>query len=133
MMQNTHVNFMGMYKKSFTAYAVVIVLFVASFLVRGLSMSIDFTGGRNYVVALEKPVQVEEVRTVLRDAFVNTVGDNAGKPATTNVIALGTDGKTIRVSTNYNIQSNDPMEDDKAETILYNALKKGRVRLTGQC
>ncbi len=125
MMQNTHVNFMGMYKKSFTAYAVVIVLFVASFLVRGLSMSIDFTGGRNYVVALEKPVQVEEVRTVLRDAFVNTVGDNAGKPATTNVIALGTDGKTIRVSTNYNIQSNDPMEDDKAETILYNALKKG--------
>ena len=125
MMQNTHVNFMGMWKKSFTAYAVVLVIFIISFIVRGLSMSIDFTGGRNYVVALEKPVQVEEVRTVLRDAFVNTVGDNAGKPATTNVIALGTDGKTIRVSTNYNIQSNDPQEDDHAETILYNALKKG--------
>ena len=125
MMQNTHVNFMGMWKKSFAAYAVVLVIFIISFIVRGLSMSIDFTGGRNYVVALEKPVQVEEVRTVLRDAFVNTVGDNAGKPATTNVIALGTDGKTIRVSTNYNIQSNDPQEDDHAETILYNALKKG--------
>ena len=125
MMQNTHVNFMGMWKKSFTAYAVVLVIFIISFIVRGLSMSIDFTGGRNYVVALEKPVQVEEVRTVLRDAFVNTVGDNAGKPATTNVIALGTDGKTIRVSPNYNIQSNDPQEDDHAETILYNALKKG--------
>ena len=38
---------------------------------------------------------------------------------------MGTDGKTIRVSTNYNIQSNDPQEDDRAETILYNALKKG--------
>ena len=125
MMQNTHVNFMGMYKKSYTVYAVLIALFVVSFFVRGLSMSIDFTGGRNYVVALDKPVQVEQVREVLNNAFVNTVGDNAGKAATTNVIALGTDGKTIRVSTNYNIQSNDPQEDDHAETILYNALKKG--------
>ena len=125
MMQNTHINFMDMYKKSYTAYAVVIVLFIVSFFVRGLSMSIDFTGGRNYVVVLDKPVQVEQVREVLNNAFVNTVGDNAGKAATTNVIALGTDGKTIRVSTNYNIQSNDPMEDDHAETILYNALKKG--------
>ena len=125
MMQNTHINFMGMYKKSYTVYAVVIALFIVSFFVRGLSMSIDFTGGRNYVVVLDKPVEVEQVREVLNNAFVNTVGDNAGKAATTNVIALGTDGKTIRVSTNYNIQSNDPMEDDHAETILYNALKKG--------
>ena len=125
MMQNTHINFMDMYKKSYTAYAVVIALFIVSFFVRGLSMSIDFTGGRNYVVVLDKPVEVEQVREVLNNAFVNTVGDNAGKAATTNVIALGTDGKTIRVSTNYNIQSNDPMEDDHAETILYNALKKG--------
>ena len=61
----------------------------------------------------------------MTNAFVNTVGENAGKPATTSVIALGTDGKTVRISTNYNIDSNDPMEDDKAETILYNALKKG--------
>ena len=53
------------------------------------------------------------------------MGDQAGKPANTTVIALGTDGKTIRVSTNYNIESNSPDEDDKAETILYEALKKG--------
>lgn len=38
---------------------------------------------------------------------------------------MGTDGKTIRVSTNYNIKSNDPNEDDEAENILYKALKKG--------
>ncbi len=124
MLQNTHFNFMGMWKKSFKVYAVVIALFIISLAVRHLSMSIDFTGGRNYVVALEKPVEVEQVRTVLTNAFVNTVGDDAGKLATTNVIALGTDGKTIRVSTNYNIDSNDPLEDDRAETILYNALKK---------
>ncbi len=125
MMQNTHVNFMRMYKKSYTAYAIVTVIFIVSFIVRGLSMSIDFTGGRNYVVTLDKPVQVEEVRKALNNAFINTKGDNIGKPATTSVIALGTDGKTIRVSTNYNIKSNDPNEDDEAENILYKALKKG--------
>lgn len=124
MLENTRIDFMGMDRKVFVAYGVVVALFVVSFFVRGLSMSIDFTGGRNYVVTLAKPVQVEQVREVLSGAFVNTVGDNAGKEATTSVIALGTDGKTIRVSTNYNIQSNDPLEDDRAETILYNALKK---------
>ena len=102
-----------------------IIISIISFAVRGLSLGIDFTGGRNYVVTLDKSVPVEDVRNVLNNAFVNTSGPNAGKPATTNVIAIGTDGKTIRVSTNWNIDSNKPTEDDKAETILYNALKKG--------
>ncbi|WP_277044734.1 protein translocase subunit SecDF [Prevotella multiformis] len=124
-MQNKKFHFLSMYRRSFTVWGVAIVICVVSFVVRGLSRSIDFTGGRNYVVTLNKPTQVEEVRKVMNGAFVNTVGENAGKPANTNVIALGTDGKTVRISTNYNIESNDPLEDDKAETILYSALKKG--------
>ena len=127
MLQNTHISFMGMRKKSLTIWCVAAVLFVVSFAVRGLSKSIDFTGGRNYVVTLNKAVEVEQVRTVLDGAFVNTTGSDAGKTATTSVIALGTDGKTIRVSTNFNIESNDPAEDDHAETVLYNALHKANL------
>ena len=115
MLQNTDVKFMSMYRKTFTLLAVIIVVFVASFITRGLSKSIDFTGGRNYVVAFEQPVQPEEVRTVLGQAFPG---------ATTTALALGTDNKTIRVSTNYKIESNDPTVDDEAETILYTSLKK---------
>lgn len=126
-MQNTHVSFMGMYKKSFTIVGAAIVVFCISFAVRGLSRSIDFTGGRNYVVTLSSSHEVEDVRKVLDGAFVNTKGEDAGKVANTSVIALGTDGKTVRVSTNYNIESNDPLEDDRAETILYNALKKANL------
>lgn len=124
-MQGKNYHFLSMYKTSFTVWGVVVLICIVSFAVRGLSRSIDFTGGRNYVVTLNKPTHVEDVRKVMDGAFVNTVGENAGKPATTTVIALGTDGKTVRVSTNYNIDSNNPAEDDKAETILYNALKKG--------
>lgn len=115
LLQNTDVKFMSMYKKTFTIIAVLFVIFIASFAVRGLSKSIDFTGGRNYVVAFEKAVQPEEIRIVLDKAFPE---------ATTTAIALGTDNKTIRVSTNYKIESNDPDVDDEAETILYNSLKK---------
>ncbi len=124
MMQNTKFNFMGIYKRTFTVWGVIAVLFCVSFAVRGLSKSIDFTGGRNYVLTLDKAVPVEQVRTALTGVFVNTIGENAGKEANTSVIALGTDGKTVRVSTNWDIESNNPQVDDKAETILYNALRK---------
>ncbi len=114
LLQNTDVKFMSLYKTTFTIVAIAIVVFVASFVVRGLSQSIDFTGGRNYVVTFEKAVQPEEVRGTIANAFE---GYN------TSVIALGTDNKTVRISTNYKIESNDPTVDDEAETILYKALK----------
>ena len=127
LMQNTHINFMGAYKKSFIIWGAAAVIFCISFAVRGLSQSIDFTGGRNYVVVLDKETPVEEVRQALAGAFVNTIGEKANQEANTSVIALGTDGKTVRISTNWDIESNSPEVDDKAETILYNALKKANL------
>ena len=127
LMQNAKFNFMGMYKKTFTIWGVAAVLFCISFAVRGLSQSIDFTGGRNYVVTLDKETHVEDVRLALTGAFVNTMGENQGKEANTSVIALGTDGKTVRISTNWDIESNNPDVDDQAETILFNALKKANL------
>ena len=73
---------------------------------------------------LDKETPVEQVRQALSGAFVNTIGEKANQEANTSVIALGTDGKTVRISTNWDIESNNPEVDDKAETILYNALKK---------
>ena len=121
LMQGKKYKFMSMYKTTFTVAVVAAVVFIGSFVVRGLSKSIDFTGGRNYVVQFEKAVEPEQIRTVLGDAFVNADGTKAN----TSAIAIGTDGRTIRVSTNYMIESNSPTVDDEAETILYNSLKKG--------
>ena len=120
LMQGKKYKFMSMYKTTFTVAAVAAVVFIGSFVVRGLSKSIDFTGGRNYVVQFEKAVEPEQIRTVLGNAFVNVDGTKAN----TSAIAIGTDGRTIRVSTNYMIESNSPTVDDEAETILYNSLKK---------
>ena len=124
LLQNSHFNFMGAYKTSFTIWGIAAIVFLISiFAVRGLSQSIDFTGGRNYVVTLAQETPVEKVRNVLSGAFINTIGENVGKEANTSVIALGTDGKTVRISTNWDIESNNPDVDDKAEDILYEALK----------
>ena len=116
LMQGTRYKFMSMYRKTFTLAVVAVVVFIVSFFVRGLARSIDFTGGRNYVVQFEKSVQPEDIRGIIAEAFPGS---------TTSALSLGTDNKTIRISTNYKIESNSPTVDDEAETILYNALKKG--------
>ena len=121
LMQNTHFNIMGQYKKSYTIWAVAAVLFCISFAVRGLSRSIDFTGGRNYVVVLDKEVPVEDVRQALSGAFVNTLGSKEGQEANTSVIALE-GSRTVRISTNWNYESNDPNVDEQAENIIYEKL-----------
>ncbi|SHM40977.1 SecD/SecF fusion protein [Xylanibacter ruminicola] len=124
LMQNAKYNFMGSYKKTYAIWATIAVVCIGSFFVRGLSQSIDFTGGRNYVVTLDKQTPVEEVRKAMAGAFINTIGEKANQEANTSVIALGTDGKTVRISTNWDIESNNPEVDDKAENILFAALKK---------
>lgn len=115
LMQGTHFHFMEMYKKTFTIAGIAFVVFIISFFTRGLSRSIDFTGGRNYVVRFEKPIQPEQVRGILDQAFPG---------CTNNALAIGTDGKTIRIGTNYKIESSSPTVDDEAENMLYTALKK---------
>ena len=115
LMQNKDYKFMSMYKGTFTIAIIASVVFIGSFFVRGLSQSIDFTGGRNYVVQFEKPTEPEQVREVLTHVFPG---------CTTNALSLGTDNRTIRISTNYKIESNSPTVDDEAESKLYQGLKQ---------
>ena len=105
--------FMSSYKTSFTVFGIVLLVMIGSFFVRNLSKGIDFTGGRNYVVVLEKQTEPEQVKEALLPLF---------KGATVNALALGTDGKTIRISTNYKIESNNPAIDNEVEDILYKGL-----------
>ena len=105
--------FMSSYKTSFTVFGIVLLVMIGSFFVRHLSKGIDFTGGRNYVVVLEKQTEPEQVKEALLPLF---------KGATVNALALGTDGKTIRISTNYKIESNNPAIDNEVEDILYKGL-----------
>ncbi|MCR5820036.1 MAG: protein translocase subunit SecDF [Bacteroidaceae bacterium] len=114
----TNFNFMSAYKRSFFVFGVIILVAIGSWIGRGFSRSIDFTGGRNFVVLFEKEVQPEAVRTLLADAFPES---------NTSAIALGTEGKTIRISTNFRITEDGSEVDSEIETKLYNVLKDGKL------
>ncbi|MCR4593259.1 MAG: protein translocase subunit SecDF [Bacteroidaceae bacterium] len=112
--QNPTFKFMSAYKKSFVVFGVLAVISIGFMLGRGFSKSIDFTGGRNFVVLFENNVQPETVRPILAEAFPES---------NTSVIALGTEGKTLRISTNYRIQEEAIEVDSEIEEKLFNALK----------
>ena len=116
--QNPSFNFMGQYKKSFVIFGTLAVISIAFMLTRGFSKSIDFTGGRNFVVLFENNVQPEAVRGLLAEAFPES---------NTSAIALGTEGKTIRISTNYRIEEDGIEVDSEIEEKLFNTLKGGNL------
>lgn len=118
LMQNTHFQFMGMSRRSFVTAGIVAVLFLVCLFTKGLSQSIDFTGGRNYILKFEKQVEPEQINAALQNAFPNSH---------VTALAIGTDGQTIRISTNYKIESNDPNVDDEVENILFTSLSKANL------
>ena len=116
LMQGTKYNFMGSYKRSFAIFGAIVVISIVSFFVRGLAQSIDFTGGRNFVVQFEQQVEPETVRDLLRTKITE---DNV------QAIALGTDKKTIRITTYYRIEEESPTIDSEVEAFIYESLKEG--------
>ena len=114
LMANTHFDFMGTNKKSMIIVSAIIIVCIGSFAIRGLSQSIDFTGGRNFKVQFENPVEPEQIRELISSKF----GD-----ANVSVIAIGTDKKTVRISTNYRIEDAGNNVDSEIEAYLYETLK----------
>lgn len=109
-----NVDFMGTNKKSLIVVAAILIVCVGSLAVRGLSQSIDFTGGRNYKVQFVNPVEPEQVRELLSESFSG---------ANVSVIAIGTDKKTVRISTNYRIDESSNSIDSEIEAYMYESLK----------
>ena len=118
MPENTRFDFMGKKKLSFAIFGALIVIFAAAYALRGFDRSIDFTGGRNFTVQFENQVSPEQVNSLLADKVDN---------ANLSVIALGTDGKTVRISTNYRIEDDADDIDTQIERFLFDALKSGNL------
>ena len=115
-LSNTHYNFMGAWKTSFTIFGAIVLCSLGLMFTRGFSRSIDFTGGRNFVVQFEQEVSPESIRPIMAEAFPES---------NTSVIALGTEGKTVRISTNYRIEEDGIEVDSEIEEKLFQVLKAG--------
>ncbi|MBQ8008648.1 MAG: protein translocase subunit SecDF [Bacteroidaceae bacterium] len=114
LMTNVHFDFMGPRKRWLAIGGVAFLICIGFMAIRGLSRSIDFTGGRNFNVQFENAVEPEDVRSLVANSF---------EDANVSVIAVGTDGRTVRISTNYRINEDGQNVDTEIESRLYEALK----------
>jgi SecD/SecF fusion protein len=107
--KSSNFNFLGARKVATTIVCVFIVAVLVSFFTKGLNQGIDFSGGRNYVVKFEKPVQTDALQESLMPIF----NDN-GETAAVSVITIENSNQ-VRVSTNYKIKSTEDASDIEAE------------------
>lgn len=89
--------------KGFIIFGSILVLGLIGSFVWGLNRGIEFSGGRNYIVAFEQPVSSAEVREALT------------KPLEEHVLvtSIGTEGNQVRISTNYGIGMAQESEDEE--------------------
>ena len=121
-LQNTKANFLGARKVTYIVSGVLVlvgILGVNPHIMGKLNLGIDFSGGRNYIVRFEQPVNTEEVNAALDNVFM-AAKEQAGDDETfaLNVITIG-EANQVRISTNYRINDNSETLDDEIEALLY--------------
>ena len=87
-----------------------------------LNLGIDFSGGRNYVVRFDQPINTQDVEQSLTAIFSeqNAEGENL----TVRVITFGETNDQVRISTNFRIHDNSETLDDEIEQLIYNGTKQ---------
>ncbi|MEI7830505.1 MAG: protein translocase subunit SecDF [Prolixibacteraceae bacterium] len=109
-----HVNmpFIQRRKIFYVVSGILVSIAILSVVIKGMNYSIDFKGGRTYVVRLNKDVMVEEVAKQLASEFVNTP----------EVKTFGANNQ-IRITTDFRIAETSEAVDNEVEAKLYNGMK----------
>ncbi len=106
-------NILGKRKLGIAVPCVLIIAGIVGLFTLKLNMGIEFSGGRNYVIEFDKPVQVAEVRNVLSTPLENKLV----------VTSIGSEGTQVRVATNYKVDENTAEVEDEINTILFENTK----------
>ena len=122
-LKNTHVNFLGGRKWSYTISGIVIVIAIVSIFTKGFTYGVDFTGGRTYVVRFDKPVLAEDVRHAVNEVFdAAAAADENVKNSSVEVKQFGGDSQ-MKITTSYKIEDESSSVDAEIEGMLFQALK----------
>ena len=122
-LKNTHVNFLGARKWSYTISGILIVIAIASIFTKGFTYGVDFTGGRTYVVRFDQSVLAEDVRSAVNDVFAEAAAaDDNIKAASVEVKQFGGDSQ-MKITTSYKIEDESSSVDAEIEAMLYKAVK----------
>ena len=111
--QNLSIQFVNSRKKFYIISGILILIGVGSFISKGLSYGIDFTGGRTYLVRFDQEVNTADVRNSLENAFITSDG-----------VKLSPEVKTfgnadqVKITTSFMIDSDASTADQEVESKL---------------
>lgn len=128
--KNVNIDFINGRKISYVISSILVIISIGSLVTRGLNQSVDFTGGRTYVVRFDQKVSTSDIQASLFNSFgttpeVKTYGaDNQVKITTKYMIDVATPSEEdIALSSDY-LTTKQPDVDDIIEVKMYLALKE---------
>ena len=110
--KNAKIDFLGKRKIFYIISGVVILAGITSLVTKGLDLGVDFSGGRNYVIAFNQEVETTEVQDNLTASF--------GVAPT--VLTYG-NKSTVRVTTKYLIDDDRPEVDSIIKAQMFEGLQ----------
>ncbi|WP_417428780.1 protein translocase subunit SecD [Halpernia sp.] len=116
--RNVWIDFIGKRKYTYIFSIILTVGSIVSIYMNGFKYGIDFTGGRNYVVKFEKPVEASSVQKNLVQLFKTEDGKDSSVEAKT----FGNNNQ-LKISTDYLIDDSSLKADQTIEAKLFEGLK----------
>lgn len=110
---NPNINFLKISKGMFILSGLIVVLGVGSLFTLGLNRGIDFTGGRNYIVRFDAPINTAEMEQTIAPEF----GES-----NLRVITIGSSNQ-VRITTNYKVDEDGENVEQEIKDKLNTALK----------
>jgi len=111
-----HFDWMGKRKYAYAFSLAIIIIGAISFFARGFELGVDFKGGYSFNVAFDKPVEVEQLRVPLTEAF-------GGNPV---IKSVNTDN-TYNITTSYLINEQGADVTDRVIAKLHDGLTKAGI------
>ena len=121
MFSNFHFDWIGKRKYFYIFSIAVTILGIAAFATRGLKQSVEFTGGRTFGVKMEKPADIETVRTAMESVFIEKNGEKSNVEIKTKSNAYN-----VEITTNY------LLADASATSKVEEKMKEGFEKIKGK-
>jgi SecD/SecF fusion protein len=115
---NTNFSFLNFRKPAYIFSSILIIASLASLLTKGLSLGVDFEGGRSYQVRFDQSVEVAKISSSLELLFI----DEEGRSYSPTVKTLGSPDQVV-ITTNFRISENGSDVEESLRGQLFNGVK----------
>lgn len=116
--RNTWIDFIGKRKYAYYFSGILMVISIASIAINGFKYGIDFTGGRNYVVRFEKPVDANKIE----ENIAKLMQTNDGKNNSIEAKTFGNSSQ-LKITTDYLVDDESLAADQTVERKIYEGVK----------